>query len=49
MARIMMVVDGQEYAYGTYPFGTDEEKTRVNEIALEIAEERGVYTYVLEI
>lgn len=46
MAEIMMLVGGQEYRFGTYPFETNEQKDRVNELAMEIREERGVETYV---
>lgn len=49
MAKIVMVVDGEEYVYGTYPFETYEEKNKTNEIALRISKERGVYTYVEEV
>lgn len=45
-AQIVMIVDGQEYVYGTYPFSTDAEKTKVNELALKIRGERQVETYV---
>lgn len=45
-AKIIMVIDGKEYPYGTYAFETDEQKNRVNEIALKIGEERGVPVYV---
>ena len=49
MAEIVMTVDGVEYVFGTYPFTTNEEQNRVNEIALKVADERGVYVYVREI
>ncbi len=49
MARIVMVVDGKDYVYGTYPFETDGEKDRVNRIALELQEERGICTYIQEV
>ena len=48
-AKIIMVFDGDEYEYGTYPFGTNEEKNRVNELAIKIRTERGCDTYVLEV
>lgn len=50
MAKIIMVMeDGSEWPYGTYPFETAEEKNRVNELALKIRRERGVHTYVLKV
>ncbi len=48
-AQIIMVVDGEEYAYGTYPYNTNEEKNKVNELAMKIREEREVGTYVKEV
>lgn len=45
-AKIMMICDGTEYEYGTYAFETDEQKNRVNELAMKIGEERGVPVYV---
>ena len=32
-AKIIMIVDGEEYPYGTYPFETPEEVLKVNQIA----------------
>lgn len=49
MAKIVMVVDGQEYLYGTYLFITSTEKARVNELAMKIREERGVDVYIEEV
>lgn len=49
MVRIIMIVDGGEYLYGTYPFKTDEEKERVVGISLDIQRERGICTYIQEV
>ena len=49
MATIYMVFGKEEYAYGTYPFKTAEEKNRVNELAMQIRVERGCQTYVKEV
>lgn len=48
-AQIIMVVDGEEYVYGTYSYNTNEEKNRVNELDMKIREEREVDTYVKEV
>lgn len=48
-AQIVMVIDGEEYVYGTYPFDTDAEKTKVNDLALKIRNERECDTYVKEV
>lgn len=48
-AKIVMVIDGEEYAYGTYPFDTDAEKIKVNDLALKIRNERECDTYVKEV
>lgn len=48
-AQIVMVVDGDEYPYGTYPYNTRREKIKVNDLALKIREEREVGTYVKEV
>ena len=45
-AQIVMVVDGEEYVYGTYPYNTNSDKLRVNDLAMEIRDEREVGTYV---
>lgn len=45
-AESIMMVDGQEYRFGTYLFETAEQKDHVNERAMEIREERGVETFV---
>lgn len=49
MADIVMTVDGEEYIFGRYPYSTNEEKNRVNELAIKVASERGIYVYVREI
>lgn len=49
MAQIMMVFDGEEYVYGTYPFNSIEEKNKVNELAMKIGSERDCHTYVKEV
>lgn len=49
MAEIVMRVDGEDYVFGRYPYSTKEEQNKVNEIALKVANERGIYTYVREI
>lgn len=41
-AKIIMTVDGQEYEHSTHLFETNEQKNRVNELAMKIREERGV-------
>ncbi len=45
-AQIVMVVDGEEYVYGTYPYNSNTEKLRVNDLAMKIRDERKVCTYV---
>lgn len=47
-AKIIMVFDGEEYEYGTYPFNTNEERNKVNELAIRIRQERSCQTYVME-
>lgn len=49
MAEIWMVFGAEEYKYGTYRFVTRAEKNRVNDLAMQIREERGCETYVKEI
>lgn len=48
-ASIIMIFDGEEYVYGTYPFNTNAEKDKVNELAMQIRDERNCGTYVLEV
>ncbi len=45
-AKIVMVVDEEKYVYGIYPFETDAEKNKVNELAMRLKAERGIYVYV---
>ena len=45
-AKIMMICDGPEYEYGTYAFETDEQKNRVNELAMKNRDERDIPVYV---
>ena len=42
--RVIMVVDDEEYPYGTY-----DSRNRANEIAMKVREERGVDTFVEEV
>lgn len=44
MFRVMMIIDDEVYAYGTY---TDRD--RANEIAMEVRDTREVETFVEEI
>ena len=46
MVEIWMVFGADEYKYGTYRFVTREEKKRVNDLAMQLREERGCETYV---
>ena len=48
-AKIIMLIDDEEYAYGTYPFNTSTEKDKVNELAMIIRDERDCYTYIKEV
>ena len=48
-AEIVMVIDGEEYIYGTYPFGTDVEKNKVNNLAIKIRDERECEVYVRKV
>lgn len=45
-AKIIMVIDGEKYEYGTYPFETYEQQNKVNGIAERIRLERDCDTYV---
>ena len=45
-AQIVMVVEGEDYVYGTYPYNTNSDKLRFNDLAMEIRDEREVGTYV---
>ena len=48
-ARIMMIVDGEEYEYGTFPFDTNEQKNKVNGLAETVKNERDCHVYLKEI
>ena len=39
--QVIMLIDWQEYLYGTY-----DDRDRANEIALQVAQERNIYTEV---
>ena len=41
MFKVMMIVDGQAYCYGKW-----EDRNKANEVALEVQEQRDVYTFV---
>lgn len=43
MWTVWMVVDGEEYKYGTY-----SDRDRANEIAMQVRRERDIDTYVAE-
>lgn len=45
-AKIWMQFDKDKYEYGTYKFDTDEQKNRVNDLAVKIREERNCQTYI---
>lgn len=47
-ATVMMCTEEGVFPYGTYPYGTVEEKERVVSISLEVQRERAVYTYIQE-
>ena len=42
--KVIMIVDGEEYAYGTY-----NSRHRANEIAMQVRDEREIETYVKEV
>ena len=44
MFKVIMVVDNEEYTYGTY-----SNRDRANEIAMEVREQRSIDTYVTEV
>ena len=44
MFKVMMEIDGEHYTYGTY-----SDPCRANEIAMQVREERDVWTYVLRV
>jgi len=47
-ATIKIFADCEEWDYGTYDFDTNEQKNRVNEIAMKIREERTIDVEVVE-
>lgn len=42
--KVIMVVDDEEYTYGTY-----DSRNRANEVAMKVRDERGVETYIEEV
>lgn len=48
-AEIYMVFDGHDFLYGVYPFNTDAEKNKVNELAEQIFNERDCQVYVKKV
>ena len=44
MFKVIMIIDNEEYAYGTY-----SDRNRANEIAMEVREQRSIDTYVTEV
>jgi hypothetical protein len=42
--KVIMVVDDEEYTYGTY-----DSRNRANEVAMKVRDERGVDTYIEEV
>lgn len=44
MFKVMMIVDGQAYVYGTY-----NDRERANEIAIDLRVEREIDTYVVQV
>ena len=45
-AEIIMVIDGEEYVYGRYPFETYGQRDKVNGLSMKVRDERGVDVYV---
>ena len=45
-AKVIMIIDGEEYTYGTYNFDTTEEKNRANSIAMKLRSDRNCQTYL---
>lgn len=47
-ATIMMQFpnDMRMYPYGTYPFNTNAEQNRVNEIAMQVRDERDCWIFI---
>lgn len=44
MFKVIMIIDNEEYTYGTY-----RNRDRANEVAMEVREWRGIDTYVTEV
>lgn len=44
MFKVMMIVDNEEYVYGTYA-----DRNKANEIAEQVGYERDIETYVEEV
>ena len=44
MFRVMMLVEGEAYEYGTW-----SDRNKANEVAMEVREERRIETFVEEI
>lgn len=44
MFKVIMIIDNEEYTYGTYI-----NRNRANEVAMEVREWRGIDTYVTEV
>jgi hypothetical protein len=49
MKQIIMVVDNNEYVYGTYEAETSAQINAINKLALDIAEQRQIETYVIDV
>lgn len=46
VANIVMEFDDDKCVYGTYPFNSSVERNYVNELAMQIRDERGCRVYV---
>lgn len=49
MLQIIMVVDNEEYVYGTYKVNDFHSRNAINELAMEIRDTRNVDVFVKEI
>ena len=49
MVEIVMIIDDEEYVYGKYPFNTPAERTRVNELAMQIRDVRDCLVFIRHI